>query len=136
MKMPVTEALIPELRRLPTYKERVEALHAIRPHQAVVGAAMLAGILAGAVVAYRMLALLGAYGDWMIILGTATLSSLGAAVALLALAFWYHRRGRRKLRAYLAERGCPICLACGYDLTGNISGRCPECGTPTPAPPG
>jgi hypothetical protein len=21
------------------------------------------------------------------------------------------------------------CLACGYDLTGNVSGRCPECGT-------
>ena len=23
------------------------------------------------------------------------------------------------------------CRQCGYDLTGNISGRCPECGTPT-----
>ncbi|MBK9118403.1 MAG: hypothetical protein IPM18_02215 [Phycisphaerales bacterium] len=22
------------------------------------------------------------------------------------------------------------CQACGYDLTGNVSGRCPECGTP------
>ncbi|MCG3137381.1 MAG: hypothetical protein HJJLKODD_01225 [Phycisphaerae bacterium] len=21
------------------------------------------------------------------------------------------------------------CLTCGYDLTGNASGRCPECGT-------
>lgn len=25
------------------------------------------------------------------------------------------------------------CRNCGYDLTGNISGRCPECGEPTPA---
>ena len=24
----------------------------------------------------------------------------------------------------------PRCTSCGYDLTGNISGRCPECGTP------
>jgi hypothetical protein len=24
------------------------------------------------------------------------------------------------------------CRRCGYDLTGNVSGRCPECGTPTP----
>jgi uncharacterized RDD family membrane protein YckC len=24
------------------------------------------------------------------------------------------------------------CLACGYDLTGNVSGRCPECGTAVP----
>ena len=23
------------------------------------------------------------------------------------------------------------CVSCGYDLTGNKSGRCPECGTPT-----
>jgi hypothetical protein len=23
-----------------------------------------------------------------------------------------------------------LCLACGYDLTGNASGVCPECGTP------
>ncbi len=22
------------------------------------------------------------------------------------------------------------CQNCGYDLTGNVSGRCPECGTP------
>jgi hypothetical protein len=32
------------------------------------------------------------------------------------------------------------CHACGYDLTGNVSGVCPECGTPVPppasAPPG
>lgn len=30
------------------------------------------------------------------------------------------RRGRR--------RGAPRCDDCGYDLTGNVSGRCPECG--------
>jgi len=23
-----------------------------------------------------------------------------------------------------------LCRQCGYDLTGNVSGRCPECGTP------
>jgi undecaprenyl pyrophosphate phosphatase UppP len=26
------------------------------------------------------------------------------------------------------------CQKCGYDLTGNVSGRCPECGTPVPPP--
>jgi hypothetical protein len=25
-----------------------------------------------------------------------------------------------------------LCKVCGYDLTGNVSGRCSECGTPTP----
>ncbi|GJM25902.1 MAG: hypothetical protein DHS20C16_23170 [Phycisphaerae bacterium] len=24
------------------------------------------------------------------------------------------------------------CLNCGYNLTGNASGTCPECGTPVP----
>jgi len=24
------------------------------------------------------------------------------------------------------------CQTCGYDLTGNVSGRCPECGAPVP----
>ena len=24
------------------------------------------------------------------------------------------------------------CLSCGYDLTGNVSGRCPECSTAVP----
>jgi hypothetical protein len=33
---------------------------------------------------------------------------------------WRTRRGNR-------------CFECGYDLTGNLSGRCPECGTPCAA---
>lgn len=32
---------------------------------------------------------------------------------------------RRQRRARLKQ-----CLECGYDLTGNVSGVCPECGTP------
>jgi len=35
----------------------------------------------------------------------------------------FHEDRRRK-------RGC--CLACGYDLRGNGSGRCPECGNVNP----
>jgi len=27
-----------------------------------------------------------------------------------------------------------LCGRCGYNLTGNVSGRCPECGTPTSPP--
>ncbi len=38
------------------------------------------------------------------------------------VAFFYHpyRRHRRRKRG--------LCLACGYNLTGNTSGVCPECG--------
>ena len=35
---------------------------------------------------------------------------------------------RRYLRQELNARGIPICMKCGYDLTGNESGTCPECG--------
>jgi hypothetical protein len=37
---------------------------------------------------------------------------------------------------WLDRRRPGLCRECGYNLTGNVSGRCPECGTPTPTPPG
>ena len=32
------------------------------------------------------------------------------------------------------RRKLGLCLKCGYDLTGNVSGVCPECGTEVPQP--
>jgi len=32
------------------------------------------------------------------------------------------KRVRRRLREKLVERGQLICIPCGYDLTGNVSG--------------
>jgi hypothetical protein len=46
---------------------------------------------------------------------------LPAAIIGLATAFLLYR-DRRRIRP-----GC--CRSCGYDLTGNVSGICPECGT-------
>lgn len=40
---------------------------------------------------------------------------------LLARPAWHVIRCRRR-----RIKGC--CVSCGYDLTGNVSGRCPECG--------
>ena len=37
---------------------------------------------------------------------------------------------RRYLRQELSARGVPICMQCGYDLTGNEWGVCSECGQP------
>ena len=78
---------------------------------------------------------------WLIVLGSASLLLLGVcagAVVLIvvALVIW---------RVYFPRR-CPWCrqwqsaqavkrwkrgrcVTCGYDLTGNVSGVCPECGT-------
>jgi len=39
---------------------------------------------------------------------------------------WLLRRSRQWRRERRASRG--QCVLCGYDLTGNESGRCPECG--------
>ena len=46
------------------------------------------------------------------------------------IAVWFTWQDiRRRLRAELAKKGVPICVPCGYNLTGNVSGVCPECGT-------
>jgi len=53
---------------------------------------------------------------------------IGAAIAALATLWLVRNRVTRNLRRELNERDLPTCLACGYDLTGNVSGTCPECG--------
>ncbi len=43
---------------------------------------------------------------------------------------WSLRRSlRRSLRQQLVEQGIPICVECGYDMRGTLSGTCPEYGT-------
>ena len=49
-------------------------------------------------------------------------------VILPAIWLWRYRRDRR-----MPTDGMPHCATCDYNLTGNVSGICPECGTPIPA---
>jgi hypothetical protein len=49
--------------------------------------------------------------------------------ALLPVILIFLKRIRRVRR----KHGCH-CLGCSYDLTGNTSGTCPECGNPIPTP--
>ncbi len=51
-------------------------------------------------------------------------------LAALVLAVFGLPRLRRRLRAKRSQ-----CLRCGYDLTGNVSGVCPECGAAVAAAP-
>lgn len=71
-----------------------------------------------------------------IVFGT-NVAWLGSFAGPLTLLVWvwvaniaFRRPIQRDLREQLVARGVPICLACGYDLRGNTSGRCPECGSP------
>ncbi len=49
---------------------------------------------------------------------------------LLGVEYLWYRPRRQHLRRWLADRGVPICLRCGYDLSGQVEPRCPECGEP------
>jgi hypothetical protein len=79
--------------------------------------------------------------SWGLFIGIMLLAGvLGAAFVIVALVQVRRRLGRLGLRAGLFGPS-PLqvegflrrdrCRACGYDLTGNDSGRCPECGTAT-----
>ncbi len=60
---------------------------------------------------------------------------MGAVVGILAILIamrLHHRSVRRSLRRQLNnDVSEPTCMACGYNLTGNRSGTCPECGYST-----
>ncbi|MGD8451393.1 MAG: hypothetical protein PVJ57_06200 [Phycisphaerae bacterium] len=59
---------------------------------------------------------------WLIIPAAVTLSLLGPLWALAALPVGVCRQRR------LESRDGHHCVVCGYDLHGNVSGGCPECG--------
>ena len=48
--------------------------------------------------------------------------------ALCLAVFLFRRKLDRSIWRALVDRGVSICFHCGYDLTGNTSGVCSECG--------
>lgn len=53
---------------------------------------------------------------------------------LAAILAGLHGFAIRGMVRRIRQRRDGLCLVCSYDLTGNVSGRCPECGTVIPAP--
>lgn len=58
------------------------------------------------------------------------------SVSLLVLAVLAYLVIEDRRRGVIGlERGQFVCMRCGYDLTGNETGRCPECGLSTMVEP-
>lgn len=64
------------------------------------------------------------YGSWEI--------RWHVLVGVVAVPWLVSRWRARRRQARRSKLG--LCLTCGYNLTGNTSGRCPECGSPSHAP--
>ena len=75
---------------------------------------------------------LGFYANWMRNRATIDREAIVpcwflAGVSAILPALWL--RSDRRDRLIRRRRLAGLCLTCGYNLTGNLSGRCPECGT-------
>ncbi len=120
--------LFPELQRLPTSEARRRAFAVAKRE---VGTrwgywAAIAGIMAGSVCLQFSLPRLSIPGAW-----EGTMRWLVAVVTVMAcggLFLSFRKTIRHSLWRALADQGVPCCTSCGYDLTVNESGRCPECG--------
>ena len=123
--------LPPELERFPTTKEAKEAARAFSKQQfwtlsfwiGLIGYTVLAGMaVAGVLVLIRR---------WIMIPPSwfgGIIGGVTAGTGGIAMNWYWRHRYRRFLRERLSASGIPICVKCGYDLTGNTSGVCPECG--------
>lgn len=66
---------------------------------------------------------------WVFVVRLGLLTGLATTLPLLWL-LWLPRRALRLARRVRGRKrhARGLCAACAYDLTGNLSGRCPECG--------
>jgi hypothetical protein len=127
----LTCSLFPDLRRIEGERQRrvlwAAAYAPVLRSPAYWLVALAAQVFAQVVVVVpvtRLLRVRGLYRpvyEWALPVGVALLACL--------LIVWVMRRQiTRNIRRELNRRRLPTCLKCGYNLTGNASGSCPECG--------
>jgi uncharacterized membrane protein YidH (DUF202 family) len=127
--------LYPELARFRTDQDREEAMLAVQRsysagwrYAVTIIAFLTGGIVIGVAAAEGTLRLVRPVASWADSIVRGLMVMAGLVAALVVLGRLHRNRTRRELRRTLVRRGVAICLCCGYDLTRNVSGRCPECG--------
>lgn len=125
--------MFPELQRYKTKREGYKALnHAIRRqlfHWPVWIVLIACGLIWTALLTETGLPqALGRYNRTLLFVVFAIWVLIGGIGPWYLVATLFQQRVRVALRKDLIKQGAQVCLRCGYDLTGNVSGDCPECG--------
>ena len=118
----VATRLFPELTRFPTRDARKHAWD--RAGNATLRQPLLWVLTIATLAAFGIIVFsfptLGVPLEWMMLL---------AVLVFAAIPFFFRRTVQRSLRRQLCDSGVPVCISCGYDLAGNTTGECPECGS-------
>ena len=116
--------LVPELHLLKDTDERIRALQFCRN-----------AIRRRTILLFVLLMIVGPLGIFIypgVLLWPRAIRIGGAFVFGCLVGFGYlwlcRSRLQRPMREYLNSSGMRVCMDCGYNLTGNVSGVCPECG--------
>lgn len=117
-----------ELKHYPTKNDRrdvVRRWEATRPLPSKGLMIFLAMFVIGPVLAYPMDMLVGILGILVFPLFLVLIVLIG-----LAIRMWYSKLRSKRFRMFVRDDllSRRICWQCGYDLTGNASGTCSECG--------
>ncbi len=129
-----------DLRQFPSVKDAENAVNDGHRQLLRIPSFWLVLLASTLVAAITGVAIFVAIGRWLLLASGmfglfiyAVTAGLGFSVPIELVATWlWRRRFRRFLRERLIVLGVPVCINCGYNLTGNESGKCPECATLVP----
>jgi len=119
--------LFPELKLFPDCRQGRHALHRATRTITRWSYALAPPLCVGTVFAGKRMAggrIEGASNLLLMLLGGLLFGCLVSYLPIL----WFSKRIRHSLRQQLRDAGIPVCIHCGYQLTGLPEARCPECG--------
>ncbi len=125
------ERLFPELKMIESQAERLRLLTEADQQTVGLGKRLAFIVVVATIVGAVAWLVFATITKWWAIprwsIGASTAATCIVACVLGVQVFW-RRPLRIHIRQALSQRGIPLCLGCGYNLTGNVSGTCPECG--------